>query len=140
VHVKSRVDDKRGCWESVWYQSATAPDFEPIQVRDMMLGFLVGAELAAWDEAERYGREGVQLLISPRSTPVTNAEEWLAVARNASRRAGAVLLTSSGAGQGPGWIIDPGGNLLASTSHAQPFVSQTVELPIRSLAATDVVA
>ncbi|HEX3396313.1 MAG TPA: carbon-nitrogen hydrolase family protein [Steroidobacteraceae bacterium] len=139
VHAKSWLNNQDGCWERFWYQSAPAPDFEPFQVGDLTLGFLIGAELAAYDEAERYGREGVQLLVSPRSTPVPNVEAWLAVAQSAARRAGAMLLTSSGAGQGPGWIIDPRGELLASTSHAQPFVSRRVELPAKSFAATEVV-
>jgi N-carbamoylputrescine amidase len=129
VHAKSWLGNDKGCWERVWYQSAAAPDFEPFQVADLSLGFLIGAELAAEDEVDRYGREGVQLLISPRSTPVRDIKEWLTMACNAARRAGAMLVTSTGFGQGPAWIIDPAGELLASSSGARPFVSQTVELP-----------
>jgi N-carbamoylputrescine amidase len=137
VHAKCRLANDTGCWERVWYQSAAAPDFEPFQVADLTLGFLVGAELAAVDEAARYGREGVQLLVSPRSTPVPDIEDWLAMARSAARRAGATLATSTGCGQGPAWIIDRDGELLARSSSSRPFVSQTIELPAKTAMALD---
>lgn len=78
------------------------------------------------------------MLISPRSTPVQDMDEWFAVARSAARRAGTVVLTSTGAGQGPAWIIDPAGEVLAYSSDARPFVSQTVELPVKSAVTADV--
>jgi hypothetical protein len=96
----------------------------------LTLGFLIGAELAVAEEIDRYGHEGVQLLISPRSTPVQDTDEWCAMARRAARRAGLVVLTSTGAGQGPAWIIDAAGEVLDRSSEARPFVSQTVELPV----------
>jgi N-carbamoylputrescine amidase len=137
VHAKSQLKNDKGCWERTWYQSAAAPDFEPIEVGNLTLGFLIGPELAADDEIERYGHEGVQVLISPRSTPVQDMDEWRAVASSAARRGGAVVLASTGAGQGPGWIIDPAGEMLACSSASCPFVSQTVQLPMKSAVAAD---
>jgi N-carbamoylputrescine amidase len=137
VHAKSRLQNKKDCWERVWHQSAATPDFEPVQIGDLTLGFLIGAELAAGEEAERYKREGVKLVVSPRSTPVQDLDDWLITARGAASRAGAFLLTSCRAEQGPGWIINPDGELLASTSQSQPFLSLTIEWPLSLPVAAD---
>jgi N-carbamoylputrescine amidase len=137
VHAKSRLQNAKDSWERVWHQSAAAADFEPIQLGELTLGFLIGAELAVSEEAERYRREGVRLVVSPRSTPVGDPEEWLEVACSAARHAGAFLLVSCRAGQGPGWIINPEGELLGSTSKARPFLSMTIQLPMPVCTAVD---
>lgn len=130
VHVKSELRNEKDCWESIWYTSTETADFESIEVRDLSFGFLIGDELAASEQAERYGREGVHLLISPRSTPVAHLEEWLGVGRSSAQRANAFELSSSRAGQGPGWIIGPRGDMMALTSTSQPFVSLAIDCPV----------
>jgi N-carbamoylputrescine amidase len=138
VHAKANLQNVDGCWESVWYQPAPAADFVPIEVRGVVIGFLIGAELAATWEADQYRREHVQVLATPRSTLTRDYGHWVAAGRSAAIRTGAFDLSSNRAGAkagGPGWIINPRGETLALTSEAQPFVSLSIQ-PLPWMAAS----
>lgn len=110
VHARSRLTH---AWETVWYQHAANADFSPVTVAGITVGFLIGDELSAVQETERCRREGIQLLVSPRSTPV---------------KAGVHELCSTRAGAGPGWILGPAGEVLVRTSPSSPVVSLTLDL------------
>lgn len=130
IHAKSVLCDEAGAWETQWYHRAT-PEFTPAVIGVVSVGFLFATELQALEEATMYGREGVQLLVTPRST--ATADRWLATARDAAARAGAYGLSAnriddSGAFDGQGWIIAPDGEVLAVTDREQPFVSAEVDI------------
>jgi N-carbamoylputrescine amidase len=126
AHAKSRLDGPR---EKAWINAA-APEFVPMELQGVRIGFLIGPELWLEDEARRYGQEGIDVLVTPRSSRVVAFGEWLDHARAAAALARAYSLSSNRAGEfgGQGWIIAPDGELLGLTTDARPLVS--VELPI----------
>ena len=83
AHAQSDLRDEDGVREVAWYNAAT-PEFTPIEVGAATVGFLVCTELWRMDQARTYGIEGVQLLLTPRSTGIDELESWLPP--HASRR------------------------------------------------------
>ena len=132
AHAQSDLRDEDGVREAAWYNAAT-PEFTPIEVGAATVGFLVCTELWRMDQARTYGIEGVQLLLTPRSTGIDELESWLAAARVAAILAGAYHLSSnrvssSGTFGGHGWIMDPEGNVVCSTDPQSPYISADVDL------------
>jgi N-carbamoylputrescine amidase len=129
VHAKAHLRDAPGAHEGSWYHSAT-PEFTPLDLEDVRIGFLMGAELSDADAATAYGEEGVHLLATPRAGGPVAFDDWLAQGRNAAMLARAHSLSSnrSGAFGGRGWIIAPDGEVLGLTSDSQPFL--TLELAL----------
>lgn len=132
AHAKAYLPDEEGVWELSWYHRAT-PDFTPVEVQGVDVGFLICTELWCMEQARVYGLEGAQLLLTPRLTSAATLDKWLAAGRVAAILAGAFSLSSnrfaeSGLYGGQGWIIDPDGAVLALTSAAEPAVSATIDL------------
>ena len=132
AHAKAYLPDEEGVWEASWYNHAT-PDFTPLEVKGVNVGFLICTELWCMDQARLYGLEGTQLVLTPRLTSAATLDKWLAAGRVAAVLAGAFGLSSnrfveSGLYGGQGWIIDPDGKVLALTSAAEPAVSATIDL------------
>ena len=131
VHAKAPLRDEPGFWEAEWYNAAT-PEFTPLDLNGIGIGFLLGKELLSLDEAERYGAEGVSLLLTPRTTERDGA--WQEAGRRAAIASRAYALSSNRVDAfdkygGEGWIIDPAGTVLASTNKQQPFA--TLEFEVR---------
>lgn len=140
VHAKAFLPDEERAWEASWYNSAT-PEFSPLLLGSVSVGFLFCSELWATDEARVYGREGVHLLLTPRSTAAAAFDEWLARGRTAAVVAGAYALSSnrldeSGVFGGQGWIVDPAGEVLAITNREHPSVTMDLDLGIADTAKT----
>jgi predicted amidohydrolase len=123
VHARSRAP-----LGAKWLHDA-APDFTPIEVQGLTIGFLIGSEIQAEDEARLYGKERIDLLAVPRCGDVE--EGWLSAAQRAAVLAKAPVISSNRSGKfgGKSCIIDADGRLLESTSDARPFVSADVTLP-----------
>ena len=132
AHAKAYLPQEEGVWEASWYQRAT-PEFTPVEVKNVEVGFLICTELWCMEQARVYGLEGTQLLLTPRLTSAATLDKWLAAGRVAAILAGAYGLSSnrfakSGLYGGQGWIIDPDGAVLALTSESEPAVSATIDL------------
>lgn len=132
AHVAASARNEPGAWETVWY-TATPRDFTPVSVGCLEVGFLVGCELEDLEQAQCYRREGVQLLVTPRTTAAAGARVWLDSGIAASRHAQAFGLSSnrsSAAGDygGQGWIVGPTGAVLALTSPREPFMTREIDL------------
>jgi len=132
VHAKSLLAEEHGVWETAWYNRA-APEFTPVQVGAANVGFLIGTELWMMNQVQAYGLEGVDLLLTPRSTSAEAAQTWLAAARVAAILAGAYVLSSNrvsacGGFGGQGWIIDPDGNVAGLTDKRHPSVTLDVDI------------
>jgi N-carbamoylputrescine amidase len=125
VHSKSHLENRKGCWEPVWYVGSPA-DFTPVKIASSVAGFLIGAELQGADAVDQYVHSGVTLLLTPRSTASSESDLWLGAARNAARRGQVCCASSNRAPDGGGWIIDATGTVLAITDESRPFV--TVDL------------
>jgi N-carbamoylputrescine amidase len=132
AHAKAYLPDEEGVWEASWYNRAT-PDFTPVEIRGVDVGFLICTELWRMEQARLYGLEGTQLLLTPRLTAAATLDKWLAAGRVAAVLAGAFGLSSnrfseSGLYGGQGWIIDPDGKVLSLTSASEPAVTATIDL------------
>lgn len=132
AHANSAVRNEERNWEEVWYGAAPR-DFTPAHVGIAEVGLLIGWELHDLTEVTRYGEEGVHLLITPRATTASTAEEWLKAGAEAATRACAFGLSSNrvdarGHFGGAGWIIDPRGTLLARTTASEPFITRDLDL------------
>ncbi len=87
------------------------------------------------EHARALGRDGVEVLATPRSTEWASRDKWLAGGRAAAVMSGAFGMSSNRSGTdalgmrwgGLGWIIDPDGGVLATTSEDEPFATVTVD-------------
>lgn len=138
LHVKSRLSNEEGSWETTWYQPGV-PDFEAATIGGFRVGMLIGPEMWIPDQAKLYGEEGARLIAAPRADRLRDSNipiedsAWLAGSRAAAKASGAYLISSTrttradGLG-GPAWIIDPNGRTLAITSAEAPIA--TADVPI----------
>lgn len=142
IHRKTYLPNDEGYWEANWYDRAPT-EFQPVGLKDYAIGLMICTEIWFMQHARDYGKCGVHLLLNPRSTPAHTNEKWLAGGRTAAVVAGAFCLSSNHAGRadnlelgGVGWICDPDGVVLATTSRANPFVTLDLDLEQAALAKT----
>ena len=134
IHRKTYLPNDEGYWEANWYDRAPI-DFQLVALRDLSIGTVICTEIWFMQHARDYGKRGVHLLLNPRSTPAYTNDKWLACGRTAAVVAGAFCLSSNHAGRadqmdlgGAGWICDPDGVVLATTSANEPFVTLDLNL------------
>lgn len=142
IHRKTYLPNDEGYWEANWYDRAPT-DFQPADLNGLSIGLMICTEIWFMQHARDYGKRGVHLLLNPRSTPAHTNDKWLAGGRTAAVVSGAFCLSSNHAGRalklelgGAGWICDPDGVVLATTSPANPFVTLDLELSQTELAKT----
>jgi len=119
-------------WEATWFDRGDA-EFPVYRAGDATFGVNICTELWALETYANYARLGVELLLSPRATGWATRKRWLALGVVAAMRSGAFSVSSnrvdpSGACGGIGWIIDPGGTVLATTTRTHPFVTRDIDL------------
>jgi predicted amidohydrolase len=127
-HAKSQLQNRQGSWEPIWYISSPA-DYTSIEIASSTCAFLIGVEILASEGLEQYARDGVTLILNPRSTAAADLKPWLDAARSAARRAHVCCASSNRAPDGAGWIIDPDGQVIATTDEVQPFVTVDLQFP-----------
>ncbi len=140
IHRKTYLPNDEGYWEAAWYDRAPI-DFRPVTVGGIRIGVMICTEIWFMHHARDYGRQGVHLLVNPRSTPCSTNAKWLAGGQSAAVIAGAYCLSSNHAGQvdqvrlgGAGWISDPDGVVLAQTAADKPFVTLDLDLSLAEAA------
>lgn len=137
AHYKYYLPNEPGFWEASWYSRGDG-SFTPVQCREALVGFEICTELWAFERARAYGKAGVHLIATPRATPQTTLDKWLAGGRAAAVTAGAFSLSSNHVSSaadavhlgGQGWIVAPDGEVLGLTSPEQPFVSIEIDLSL----------
>ena len=138
VHHKYYLPDEEHFWEASWYDRGTR-SFAPVQIGKVKVGMLICTELWFMEHARAYAKDGVQLLICPRATPITSSDKWIAGGRTAAVVSGAFCLSSNrGHSEKPethwggcGWIVEPEeGNILGITSPDAPFLSVDIDLKV----------
>ncbi len=136
IHQKTYLPQDEGYWEARWYDRAPV-EFTPAQARGLSLGVMICTDLWFMEHARQLGKSGIHLLLNPRSTPSFTNAKWLAGGRTAAVVAGAYCLSSNHAGftdglehGGCGWLSDPEGDLLATTSADQPFITGEIDLAL----------
>lgn len=134
AHHKFYLPDEDGFWEATWYDRGDgAFDVAPSQAGGV--GFLICTEVWFGEHARAYGREGVTILANPRATEWASRDKWLAGGRAAAVVSGAFCMSSNRSGLdevgmrwgGLGWVIDPDGEVLATTSQAEPYATVAVD-------------
>jgi N-carbamoylputrescine amidase len=135
VREKYYLPDEEGYWEHSWYDRGPR-EFGTARAGDAVVGFQICTELWFLEWSRHYASSRVDLLCVPRATPRGGTEKWIAGGRTAAVCSGSFCMSSNQwneAGSGPdcggvGWIIDPEGTVLATTSQDQPFVTIDVDL------------
>jgi len=135
AHRKYYLPNEAGFWEASWYRRAEEPRFQAAQAGVLTVGFMICSDLWFGEHARGYARQGIHLLANPRGTPRSSVDKWLAGGRALAVMSGAYCISSNRSGNsqgiewgGTGWIIDPDGEVLATTSDAQPFVTVDIDL------------
>ncbi|MCY4021180.1 MAG: carbon-nitrogen hydrolase family protein [Chloroflexi bacterium] len=139
-HQKTYLPNDDGYWEANWYDRASV-DFQCTSIGATRAGIMICTEIWFMQHARAYSRQGIHLLLNPRSTPLGTNDKWLAGGRTAAVVSGAFCLSSNHAGRtghielgGAGWICDPDGAVLAVTSPDQPFVTLDLDLRLAQAA------
>jgi len=132
AHAKAYLPNEDDFWEVTWYHAAT-PEFSTAQIGETHIGFLISTEIWAMEHARQYGHDGAHLIVTPRITSGATREKWLAAGRTAAVLSGAFGMSSnksdtSGNYGGMGWIVDPDGKTIATTSEESPFVTAQIDL------------
>ncbi len=140
AHAKTYLPNDDGYWEANWYDRAPV-DFQVTQHKQLTLGFMICTEIWFLQHAREYAKRGAHLLLNPRSTPRHTNAKWLACGQTAAVVSGAFCLSSNHAGavrgldlDGAGWLCDPDGALLATTSDETPFATVDIDLTLADAA------
>lgn len=136
IRQKYYLPDEDGYWEHTWYERGPLA-FPTARVGDARAGVQICTELWFLEWARHYAAERVDLLLVPRATPRGSVDKWLAGGRTAAVCSGAYCLSSNlfmAPGEsaaepgGLGWIVDPEGDVLATTSEDAPFATAEIDL------------
>ncbi|MEM7209024.1 MAG: carbon-nitrogen hydrolase family protein [Pseudomonadota bacterium] len=134
-HEKYYLPDEEGYWEHTWYERGLK-EFDTTLINDVRVGVQICTEMWFFEWARHYAKARIDLLCVPRATPHGSTEKWLAGGQAAAVCAGAYCLSSNlwcPSGDkancgGLSWVIDPEGNVLATTDTDNPF--RTVEIDL----------
>jgi len=135
AHIKRYLPDMPGWREATWF-SPGPDDFAAIDCGPARVGFMICTEIWFMEHARAYGAQGAHLVVTPRRTSPNSLDKWLAAGRTAAIVAGAYGLSSNTISPvdaevsfgGQGWIVSPDGDVLATTSREQPFVTLELDL------------
>lgn len=136
IRQKYYLPDEPGFWEESWYDRGPRR-FDTAQVGDARVGILMCTEMWFLEWARHYAAEGIDILATPRATGRGSIDKWVAGGRVAAVCSGAYALssnlvvpeaTSQAECGGVGWIIDPEGVVLATTSEEQPYATVEIDL------------
>lgn len=132
VHYKNYLPNEGGFYEASWYERGDRT-FTPFEASGWKSGLMICSDLWSMASARSFGKDGVDLIAVPRSTPEASLEKWIAGGKVAAVLAGAYCISSNRSGRrgevryaGRGWVIDPDSRVLALTSPQRPFM--TVEI------------
>ena len=137
VRDKHYLPDEPGYWEASWYDPGEL-SHDTCRVAGATVGVLLCTDLWFFEGARQYARAGTELLCLPRATPHESLAKWLAGGQVAAICSGAYCLSSNqwvpGGSPlecgGMGWVIGPDGDVLATTSPDEPFVTVEVDLAV----------
>ncbi|MGQ9910095.1 MAG: carbon-nitrogen hydrolase family protein [Candidatus Flexifilum sp.] len=137
AHDKIYLPEEPGYWEASWYQ-AGAGGFQIAEIASaggpIRVGFAICSELWFFHAARELMEQGCELLVTPRCTGLPSVEKWLVGGQAAAVVSGAYSLSSNRVGLqgetvfgGQGWIVDPDGEILGTTSADHPFLTLTID-------------
>jgi N-carbamoylputrescine amidase len=137
VRDKHYLPDEPGFWEASWYDRGEL-SHDTCSVLGATVGVPLCTDLWFFEGARRYARAGAELLCLPRATPLESLAKWLAGGQVAAICSGAFCLSSNqwvpdGTALecgGMGWVVDPDGAVLATTTPDEPFVTLELDLEV----------
>lgn len=132
LRSKYFLPEEPGSWEGTWFDQGD-PTFPLYRAGPAWFGVNICTELWALETYAGYAALGAELVLAPRATAAATRSKWLAAGVVAAVRSGAFGASSNrveptGACGGAGWIVDPAGKVLASTSAAEPFATRDLDL------------
>ena len=131
VHDKYYLPDEEDFYERHWFDR-NQQDFTSTHIQNVTIGFLICTEIMFNEWARYYGRQGANIIAVPRAS--TQHERWLIAPRMAAIASGAFVISSNRVDEnifaGRGLVIDPDGEVLATTSRQTPFVTVDIDLAI----------
>lgn len=135
IHEKYYLPDEEGYWEATWYDRGEKK-FDAVNVGDVRIGVQICTEIWFLEWARYFAKENVDMLCVPRATSHYSLDKWLAGGRASAICSGSYGLSSNlwcPPGEkancgGMGWMVDPEGNVLATTSVDEPFVTVEIDL------------
>ncbi len=132
LRSKFFLPSEPGGWETNWFDRGD-PIFPTYQAGPLSFGLNICTELWALETYAAYAALPVQAILAPRATAAATRAKWLSASVVAAVRSGTFCLSSNrvdptGACGGAGWIIDPDGYVLASTTPAAPFATVDIDL------------
>lgn len=141
AHNKVYLPDEEDFWEASWYESGNDA-FHPVDSGMARIGFAVCTDIWFFHHAREYGKQGVHLIAHPRASQRINLEKWLVAGRAAAVVSGAFCLSSNHVNTpgvkpecgGMGYIADPEGHVLGTTSREQPFLTLDIDLGLANVA------
>lgn len=138
AHTKQYFPNEEGWYETLWFERGNQA-FEIVEVGGLNVAFLICTDIMFNEWARHYGREGADLIVVPRATPVATLHRWQTAIQMAAVVSGCYVASSNRAGEeegvtfgGLGWIVDPSGVVIAETSADEPVVAADI---YRSVAA-----
>lgn len=130
VRTKTFLPDEPGYWEASWYQRGPV-EFPSIETPVGLVGISVCTEM--WFTQHTY--DDVDLVLVPRATPIESGAKWLAGGATHAVCSGAFCISSNrsetvdGTTMGAtGWVIDPEGDALATTTPDEPVVIVDIDV------------
>ena len=133
IHHKKYFPQEQGFFEEAWYVRG-AGGFDCVQVGQAKVGVLLCTELFFNDRARAYGRDGADLIVTPRAAG-TSLSRWKTAGAMAAIVSGAWFVSSNRYGSGAlgqqfggaGFVVSPEGVLLEETSAAKPLSVVTLD-------------
>ncbi|CAH2801517.1 MAG: hypothetical protein CBARDMAM_4387 [uncultured Caballeronia sp.] len=134
IHHKKYFPQEPGFFEEAWYVRG-AGGFDCVQVGQVKVGVLLCTELFFNDRARAYGRDGADLIVTPRATG-TSLARWKTTGTMAAIVSGAWFVSLNRHGQGAfgqqfggaRFLVSPDGVLLEETSEATPLRVVMIDL------------
>jgi N-carbamoylputrescine amidase len=142
LRSKCYLPDEEGFWEATWYSRGEV-DFRAVDAGGIRIGFSICTEMWFFQHAREYGKQEAQLIVTPRATPGSTVDKWVAGGRATAVVSGAYCLSSNFSGEaggsarwgGAGWIIEPEeGEILGLTSRDEPFLTADLDLGVADAA------
>jgi len=134
AHTKYYLPNEAGFWEASWYDRGDGT-FRLVDAAEAKVGLLICSELWSMADATKYGRQGAHIVAIPRTTGKTTVEKWLVGGRTCSVVSGCFSASSNRVSKdgsadlgGTGWVTDPDGKVLGTTSRDKPFVTVDIDL------------
>jgi len=135
AHSKQYFPDEKGYYEARWFEAGER-HFRVAEAGGVRVGFLICTEVMFNEHARRYGRQGAQLIVVPRTVGRESLPRWLVAVRMAAIVSGCYVLSSNRGGRdalgqtfgGCGWVVDPRGEVLGETSPANPVIFCDLDL------------